>query len=260
MLVVHNNLNVSVIPFRENLDIKKIKGIMAWRSSGLRIVVKLGGHAFPLKLDAQKISKFVKALKRLRKEGHELIIVAGGGGNARLYIDAARKLGANEALCDEIGIEGARLNARLLIAGLGEDAYPNVPTSVEEISAAFESGKIVVLGGLLPGQSTDAVSAIVSELFGASMLIKATDTDGIYTADPKKDPTAKKLDEVSCARLRDMLLRESVGAGEFELFDPVALRILGRSKIRTLVIDGRDPKNIERVVRGERIGSLVTYP
>jgi uridylate kinase len=212
-----------------------------------------------LKLNAQKISRFVKALKKLRKEGYELVVVAGGGGNARLYIDAARKLGANEALCDEIGIEGARLNARLLIAGLGEDAYPNVPRSVQEIGAAFEGGKIVVLGGLLPGQSTDAVSAIVSELVGASMLIKATDTDGIYTADPNKDPTAKKLDEVSCAKLLDMLLREPVGAGEFKLFDPVALRILERSKIRTLVIDGRNPNTIERTVKGEKIGTLVTY-
>jgi uridylate kinase len=226
----------------------------------LRIVIKLGGHVFPLKLDAQRISRFVKALKKLRKEGHELVVVAGGGGNARLYIDAARKLGANEALCDEIGIEGARLNAHLLIAGLGEDAYPNIPKSIQEICAAFESGKIVVLGGLLPGQSTDAVSAIVSELVGASMLIKATDTDGIYTADPKKNPNAKKLDEVSCARLRDMLMRESVGAGEFELFDPVALRILERSKIRTLVIDGRTPQNIEKAIKGEKIGTIVTYP
>ncbi len=226
----------------------------------MRIVIKLGGHLFPLKLNAQKISGFVKALKKLRKEGHKLIVVAGGGGNARLYIDAARKLGANEALCDEIGIEGARLNARLLIAGLGEDAYPSVPRSVQEIGAAFEGGKIVVLGGLLPGQSTDAVSAIVSELLGASMLIKATDTDGIYTADPKKDPNAKKLDEVSCARLRDMLLREPVGAGEFELFDPVALRILERSKIRTLVIDGRNPQNLEKAIKGEKIGTIVTYP
>ena len=226
----------------------------------MKIVVKLGGHAFPLKLDAEKISRFIESLKKLRKEGHELVVVAGGGADARLYIDAARKLGANEALCDELGIEGARLNAYLLIAGLKEDAYPKVPKSIEEISIAFESGKIVVLGGLFPGQSTDAVSAMVSELFGASMLIKATDTDGIYTADPEKNPAAKKLNEVSCSRLRNMLLSESAKAGKFELFDPVALRILERSKIRTLVLDGRDPENLEKAIKGKRIGTLITYP
>jgi len=223
----------------------------------LRIVVKLGGHVFPLKLEAERISGYVKVLKKLRGKGHELVVVTGGGANARLYIDAARNLGANESLCDELGIEVAKLNARLLIAGLGEDAYSNVPESVGEIGAAFESGKIVVLGGLVPGQSTDSVAAMVSELIGASMLVKATDTDGIYTADPKKDPKAKKLDEISCAQLREMLLRLPMGAGEYELLDPVALRIVERSRIPLWVVDGRKPENIERIVKGERIGTLV---
>jgi len=219
--------------------------------------VKLGGHVFPLKLEAERISDYVKVLTKLKEKGHELVVVTGGGANARLYINAAKKLGANESLCDELGIEAAKLNARLLIAGLGEDAYPNVPESVGEIGAAFESGKIVVLGGLLPGQSTDSVAAMVSELIGASLLVKATDTDGIYTADPKKDPKAKKLDEISCAQLREMLLRLPMGAGEYELLDPVAVRIVERSKIPLWVIDGRKPENIERVVKGERIGTLV---
>lgn len=219
--------------------------------------MKLGGHVFPLKLEGERISGYVRVLKKLKGGGHELVVVTGGGGNARLYIDAARKMGANESLCDELGIEAAKLNARLLIVGLGEDAYPNVPESVEEIGAAFESGKIVVLGGLLPGQSTDSVAAMVSELIGASLLVKATDTDGIYTSDPKKDPKAKKLDEISCAQLREMLLRLPIGAGEYELLDPVAVRIVERSKIPLWVVDGRKPENIERVVKGERIGTLV---
>ena len=220
--------------------------------------MKLGGHAFPLKLSAKKILGYVKVFKRLAGMEHRLVIVAGGGDPARLYIDAARKLGTNESLCDQIGIESTRLNARLLIAGLGEEAYPNIPTSIDEITSAFESGKIVVLGGLLPGQSTDAVAAMVSELIGASMLIKATDTDGIYTADPKTDPSAKKLDEISYTQLREMLLQASVRAGEYELFDPVAIKIMNRAKIPVWVIDGRKPENIERVAKGERIGTLVT--
>jgi len=220
-------------------------------------VVKLGGHAFPLELAVERLSGYVEVFKKIREEGHGLVVVAGGGGFPRVYINAARRLGANETLCDQIGIEGTRLNARLLIAGLGEDAYPNIPTNVQEIGAAFESGKIVVLGGLYPAQSTDAVAAITSELIGASMLIKATDTDGVYTADPKRDPKAKKLDEISCPELLRMSLRESAGAGEYELFDPVAIRIIERSKIPTWFIDGRKPENIGRVIRGERLGTLI---
>ncbi len=220
-------------------------------------MVKLGGHAFPLELDTERLSGYVGVFKKIKEEGHRLVVVAGGGGVPRVYIAAARKLGANETLCDQIGIEGARLNARLLIAGLGENAYPNIPTNVQEIGAAFESGKIVVLGGLYPAQSTDAVAAITSELIGASMLIKATDTDGIYTADPKRDPKAKRLDEIFCPDLLRMSLREAAGAGEYELFDPVAIRIIERSRIPTWFIDGRKPENIARVVRGEKLGTLV---
>ena len=223
----------------------------------MRIVVKLGGHAFPLKLNVDKILKYVTVFKKLCRAGHRLIVVTGGGSYARLYIKTARKLGANETICDLTGIESSRLNARLLIAGLGEDAYPEIPRTIQEIDTAFYSGKIIVLGGLYPGQSTDAVAAVTSELIGASLLIKATDADGIYTMDPKKDPASKKLNEVSCAQLLEMLIHESLWAGEYELLDPIAIKIVDRSKIKTWVIDGRIPANIEKIVKGERTGTLI---
>lgn len=224
----------------------------------MRVVVKLGGHAFPSEPDADRISGYARVFKRLKKAGHRLVVVTGGGATARSYIEASRKLGANEALCDQIAIVGTRMNAWLLINGLGEDAYPNVPASLQEMRFAFEGGRIIVMGGLLPGQSTDAVAALVSELIGASTLIKATDTDGIYTADPQKNPDAKKLDEISCTQLMRVLLRESMGAGEYELLDPVAVKLIERSRTPMRVIDGRKPENIEKAVRGEEIGTLVT--
>lgn len=223
----------------------------------MRIVVKLGGHAFPLKLDVETITQYTKVFRKMWKREHKLIVITGGGEYARIYIKAARKLGANETMCDLIGIDSTRLNARMLIAGLGDDVYPSIPRSIQEINTAFERGKIVVLGGMYPGQSTDAVAAMVSELIRASLLIKVTDADGIYTTDPKKDPTAKKLDIISYTQLLEMLIHKSVWAGEYELFDPVAIKIMDRSKIRTWVISGRRPENIERVVNGEKIGTLV---
>jgi len=224
----------------------------------LRVVVKLGGHAFPLKLDAEGLAGFVRVFRKLRAMGHELVVVAGGGAGARSYIEAARGLGANEAVCDQFGIEVARLNAELLVVGFGGDAYPVVPACLEEFRVAFESGKIVVLGGLLPGQSTDAVAALISELVGADIMIKATDTEGVFTADPKRDPKAKKLEKISYKEFKKMVSEKSVKAGEYELLDLVALRILERSKTRLRVVDGRDPRNIERAVKGEKVGTLVT--
>jgi uridylate kinase len=157
---------------------------------------------------------------KLRKEGHELIIATGGGGNARSYVQAIREIGATETVCDEMGIACTRLNAKLMISALEENAYPYIPKNTHEVSVAIESGKIIVLGGLNPGHSTDAVAAIVSELVRASMLIKATDSDGIFTEDPKKNPSARKLDTITCKELLKMVLSTSLSAGEYELFDP----------------------------------------
>jgi uridylate kinase len=193
----------------------------------------------------------------LWEEGHELIVATGGGGNARSYVEAIRELGATETVCDEMGIACTRLNAKLMISALKEKAYPNIPKNTHEVSVAIESGKIVVLGGLNPGHSTDAVAAIVSELIRASMLIKATDSDGIFTEDPKKNPLARKLDIITCKELLKMILGTSLNAGEYELFDPVAIKIIDRSKILTFVVDGKEPLNIERIIKGEQIGTKI---
>jgi uridylate kinase len=220
-------------------------------------VVKLGGPTFPSPPDVEKILGYAKVFLKLKEKGHRLIIATGGGENARSYVEAIRKLGATETVCDEMGIACTRLNAKLMISALKENAYPYTPTNTSEVSVAMESGKIIVLGGLNPGHSTDAVAAIVSELFKASILIKATDSDGIFTEDPKKNPSAKKLDTITSKKLLNMILQTSLNAGEYELFDPVAVKIIDRSRIPTFVVDGKDPTNIEKIVRRELTGTRI---
>lgn len=223
----------------------------------LKIAVKIGGHVFPSRLDLNKISDYAEMFKRLTSDGHRLIVVTGGGEEARKYINATRRLGGSELVCDLIGIQISRLNARLLISRLGKDAYPEPPTSVEELRKAFETEKIVVLGGLQPGQSTNAVAAVSAESINADLLINATDVDGVYMADPGKDPNAKKLDEIDADELLKKILSRELWAGSYELFDPVAIKIVKRSKILTRIIDGRKVGNIERVVKGEKLGTLI---
>jgi len=223
----------------------------------LKIAIKIGREAFPSRLDFEVVSEYAEVFKKLRSEGHRLVVVTGGGEDARKYIDVARKLGGSEVVCDLIGIQVSRLNARLLISRLGGDAYPEPPTSVEELRKAFETGKIVVLGGLQPGQSTNAVAAISAESIEADLFINATDVDGVYTADPKRDPNAKKLDEIGADELLKKILGEELWAGGYELFDPVAIKIVKRSRIPTRIVNGRNVGNIERVIRGEKLGTLI---
>lgn len=223
----------------------------------MKIVVKLGGHLFPSKPGPEKISAYGKTLKKIREMGHKLIVVTGGGKVAREYIKAARNLGASEFACDLIGIEVSRLNARLLIAKLGDDAYAEPVTNLYDLRKAFETDKIVVLGGLQPGQSTNAVGVLSAEAVNADLFINATDVDGVYTADPEEDSNARKLDVVRTDELLEMLLANKLWAGSYALFDPLAIKIVERSRIPTRIIDGRNPANIEGVVKGKALGTLI---
>jgi uridylate kinase len=119
------------------------------------------------------------------------VVVTGGGQIARFYINTARKLGLDESSLDLMGIDVSRLNAKLLISSLGSHVYPNVPKSLDEISNFIESNKIIVSGGLHPGQSTNATSALIAEKIKANQFINATDVEGIYDSDPRKNQNAK---------------------------------------------------------------------
>jgi uridylate kinase len=224
----------------------------------MKIAIKLGGFLFPADLDSDKIRTYGDLISKIHRDGNQVVVVTGGGKNARRYIDAARRNGASEALCDQIGILASRLNAKLFIISLGDDAYPDVPESVEALKRVFQLGKIVVMGGLQPGHSTNAVTAIAAETVGAQLLINVTNVDGVYTADPKKDPNAKKMDEVSTEKLLSLTSSESVAAGSYELMDPVSIKIIERSHIPTWIISGEDPDNITRVLKGEHVGTRVT--
>jgi uridylate kinase len=223
----------------------------------LKIVIKIGGYAFPLETDVNMISEYANLLKKLRKEGHDIVAVTGGGENARKYIESARKLGGTESFCDMIGIQVSRLNAYLLITKLNEDAYPSPPININELVEALTAGKIVVLGGLQPGQSTNAVAAIAAEAIRAHMLINTTDVDGVYTADPKKDPKAKKIPVITVNELFDIVSRDKIFAGSYKLFDLSAVKIIERSKIPTWIVDGRNVKNVLKVVNGEKVGTQI---
>ena len=222
----------------------------------MKAVLKLGGFAFESELSGSKLHGYVKALGEFSRK-NRLVIVTGGGSIARRYIAAARELGASEFVCDQIGIHVSRLNARLLATGLGESAFPEIPESTDDMVESMASDLIVVMGGLQPGQSTNAVAALAAEAMRADLLVNATDVDGVYTADPRKDPNAKKLEEVTPEKLMAILSTGGMRAGEYDLMDPVAIRIIQRSRLPAVIVDGRNPSNVEKAMHGKRIGTRI---
>ena len=218
----------------------------------MKVVFSIGGIYFA---DAARIKALAAVLDELA-ESHTLYVVTGGGPIARDTISIARELGANEACCDYIGIAVTRLNAKLLITAL-KDAYPEPFSDYKEIPTVQDGKKIAVMGGVSPGHTTDAVAAILTEYVDADRLIVVTSVDGVYDSDPQIYPDAKKYDRLTAKELVALTMKEMLNAGSQIVIDPVAAKIIERSKIETIVIDGRNPRNITGAVHGDHHGTVI---
>ncbi len=222
------------------------------------VVISLGGSILIPELENHLIQDYIPVLKKIAKKC-QLYVVVGGGGEARRYITVSRKLGLDEGTSDEIGILITKLNATLLIASLGNDAYPKVADSHNEAKKFGESGKIVIMGGITPGQTTDAVAAVLAERVKASAFINATSVNGVYEEDPRKNPNAKRFDKLTPQQLLEIVGAGGLGAGSNNVLDVIAARIVERSGIPLVVLDGSNPKNLEKaILRGKFTGTIVS--
>jgi len=223
----------------------------------LRIVLKVGGFAFATEGESEPlIAEYVKLLQQLVRD-HQFVIVTGGGSIAREYIRIARSMRVPESLCDQLGILVSRINARIVVDGLSDYAYPEIPTTVTELGRFFASGKVIAMGGLQPGHSTNAVAAIAAETIKANLFVNATNVDGVYTSDPSEDKSATHLDEVHVNKLSEILAHSEMTAGGYDLMDHTALRIIQRSHIPTVIIDGRNLVNVTKAIHGEKTGTRI---
>lgn len=222
------------------------------------VVLSLGGSVL---IEDQDDTGYIRELAKVLVEvsaSKKLYVVTGGGRIARFYITSGRELGADETSLDEMGIEVTRLNARLLLIALGAHATQVPPKGYDEAVSAAKDHPIVVMGGVSPGITTDAVSALLAERAKAGLLVNATSVDGAYTADPKKDPTAKKIPKMTYKELVDLVGACPPGAGPSIVFDPVGAKVIERSRITLAIVDGRDLGNLKSALEGrEFAGTLV---
>jgi uridylate kinase len=207
------------------------------------IVLSLGGSILMPGLDSPNIKPYISVLNKIALH-HRLFVVVGGGGEARRYISVAKSLGVDEASADELGILVTRLNATVLIQGLGITAWPKVVESHTEALTAAETGKIVVMGGVTPGQTTDAVAAVLAERVKASVFFNLTSVDGIYSADPKSDPAAYRYEVISPVELLGIVIHQQAYAGVNTVMDIVAVKMVQRCGIPLIVLDGKDPEDL----------------
>ena len=223
----------------------------------MRIVVRIGGSVVASPVNTELMSKYADVVKKLKEQSHEVAVVVGGGTLAREFISTAKNLGLDMRAQDEIAISVSRLFAQLFLKKLGNLACNKVALTLDDAADCLEDGKIVVMGGLKPGITTDAVAALVAERVNGELLVKGTDQDGIYTKDPRNHSDAVKLDRLSFDDLQGVFSESRHKAGMHQIVDPEAVKVLKRERVKLVVVNGFKPENILAAVQGEKVGTIV---
>lgn len=229
-----------------------------------RVLLKLSGEALmgtkSFGLDEQVVGSIADELAEVCKLGIELSIVIGGGNIIRGL--AASHRGIDRVTGDHMGMLGTVINALALQDALEKrGVITRVQTAIEirEVAERFvrrrairhlEKGRVVIFaaGTGNPFFTTDSAAALRSSEIKAEVLLKATSVDGIYDADPKTDPAATQLPEVTY---------QQVLAKNLKFMDAAAISLCRENSIPIVLFNLKVPGNILRVVRGEQIGSVV---
>lgn len=218
----------------------------------MKLVLSLGGSVF--EGSAEKIKEFAEVLDEIA-ESHQVFVVVGGGKLARELMAKVRELGGNEVMCDYIGIAVTRINAMLLAFAM-KSAAKKIPESFVEALELSKNHRAVVMGGTIPGHTTDATAVLLAEFVNADIFLNATSVDGIYSDDPVRNPAAVKFERISPRELLEIVVKQRAKAGVNVVMDVLAVKLLERSGIKAVVFRG-EPENIRRIVKGEMIGTLI---
>ena len=230
-----------------------------------RVLLKLSGEVLGNRetgecLDPSRLAYMADQVRRLRAQGCQIGVVLGGGNIFRGLAGAGK--GVDRGTGDSMGMLATVINALALMNALEVAGVPaRVMTAIEmpRIAEPFvarkalrclEKGQVVIFGGGTgnPYFSTDSAAALKACEIGADALLKATKVDGVYTADPKKDPSAKKLDHLTYADAMHRGLR---------VMDAAAFALCEEHRIPILVLDFFADGALETAVAGGRVGTLV---
>ncbi|MES2224077.1 MAG: UMP kinase [Patescibacteria group bacterium] len=220
------------------------------------VVVSVGGSMIvPEEIDTVFLSSLKDLILRGIKKGKKFIIITGGGKVCRKYQHAANSLGGSVADADWIGIDATRLNARLVKAVLGSKAEDHIIQSPLEKFVFKKS--VIVAGGWKPGFSSDHDAVLLAKRFKAKKLINLSNIDYVYTADPKTNPDATKIERITWKEFRKLIPKKWT-PGLSSPFDPVASKESESIGLEVAIINGKKLGELENYLEGkEFVGSLI---
>lgn len=230
-----------------------------------RVVLKLSGEALREvgshdNISPEIVERIAKEIAVAHREGVEIAIVVGGGNFWRGASASAR--GMDRATADYVGMLATVMNALAVQSAIEEEGVSCIVQSAIEMKNVAEpfirrkaarqlSEKYVVIfaaGTGNPFFSTDTTAALRASEMGANVILKATMVDGIYTADPKKDPSAVRYETVSY---------ETCINDQLAVMDSTAFALCKDNNIPIMVFDLNVHGNITKAIMGEKIGTIV---
>ena len=229
------------------------------------IVIALGGSLLSDedsdKIESWKIN-FVNLISSIINLGMNVLIVVGGGKLARRNISKAKENGINDKFeLDLIGIEATRENAKEIINLFSniQNLNKTVPKSIEDGSISFQNYDLTIMGGTVPGHTTDAVAIKMAKELNSKLVVIATNVSHVYTSDPRVDANASPIEKIS---LNELGILSGVGKpiqpGSSFAVDPVGVGIAIENNLPLVILNGHDVDNLRKAIYGERFkGTMV---
>lgn len=216
-------------------------------SLGGSLVVPDGGINVPF---LKEFNKFIR--ENIKKNPDlQFFIVMGGGTIARHYRDAGESVVGHELTHDDLdwlGIHATRLNAQLIRTIFRDIAHPYVLKHYEIIRKVEEP--VVVAAGWKPGWSTDFCAVMVCEDYDVKKVINMSNIDAAYDSDPRKNPNAKKIEKCSWDEFRK-LVGDKWTPGMNAPFDPIAAKRSQELELKTIILNGKNFKNLQNCLEGK---------
>ncbi|MGB4400997.1 MAG: UMP kinase [Daejeonella sp.] len=229
-----------------------------------RILLKLSGESLmgekQYGIDIDRVAQYAKDINEVHAQGVEIAIVIGGGNIYRGL--SAEKAGMDRVQADYMGMLATVINSMALQDALEKTGVKTrllTAIKMEQICEPFirrravrhlEKGRIVIFGAGTgnPYFTTDTAASLRAVEINADVVMKGTRVDGIYTADPLKDPTATRFDEISFTDVYEKSLN---------VMDMTAITLCQENNLPIIVFDMNKPGNFKKIANGEPIGTLV---
>ncbi len=230
-----------------------------------RVLLKLSGESLMGKksfgIDNERLSEYAQQIKDIHDAGIEVAIVIGGGNIFRGV--QAEEGGMDRTHGDYMGMLATMINSMALQAALesaGIKTRLQSAIEMKEIAEPFvrrravrhlEKGRVVIFGAGTgnPYFTTDSAASLRAIEINADVILKGTRVDGIYSADPEKDPTAKKYDTITF---------DDVYENGLKVMDMTAFTLCKENDLPIIVFDMDTPGNLRKVLEGDNVGTVVS--